>query len=116
MNERDPYDYSALAPDLDFGDDSQSVLGDDHAMISQQFVLSEEMGEDLEFEMELEAMLGGEGLPQPGSLDDDVQARQLQEAIQRLSEGLVDLQLEADEAWLESLLLEDALAEDADFD
>lgn len=108
MPERDPYDFSALAPDEDFGDDSTSVLDLDYDPgAAHQFDLSEEqLTSEMDFEVEFEAMVG-EGLAGGHAVQDDEQFRQLQAALQRLGEGLVDLQLEADEAWLEALLLEE---------
>ena len=109
MTERDPYDFSALANDPDFGDDSASVPGPEHdPTVEQQFVLSEEA--DLDFELEFEAMLGGEvlGVPMP---EEDEQLRQFQSVLQRLGDSLVDTQLEAEEAWLEAMLLEDSPSE-----
>ncbi|MGH2610350.1 MAG: hypothetical protein ACRDHF_14815 [Tepidiformaceae bacterium] len=107
MPERDPFDYSALAPDADFGDDSTPVLGAaDDLGAGLQFVLAEELEADAEFEADFESM-AAEGSPFPVGPGSDEHYRQLQAALQRLGDGLVDLQLEADEAWLEALLLED---------
>jgi hypothetical protein len=74
---------------------------------AHQFVLAgEQLDFDSDFEAELEAM-GAEGDAPFAPPGDDESYRQLQAALQRLGNGLVDLQLEADETWLEALLLED---------
>jgi hypothetical protein len=113
MAERDPYDFSALANDPDFGDDSTPVLGPEHDPLTpHQFVLSEEA--DFEFELELEAMMGDEFGAVPAS--EDEQLRQFQAVLQRLGDSLVDPQLEAEEAWLEAMLLEDGIPEPAGTD
>jgi hypothetical protein len=109
MSERDPYDFSALANDPDFGDDSTSVLGPEHdPAIAQQFVPSEEA--DIDFELEFEAMVGEESLAGPLA-ESNEQLRQFQAVLQRLGDSLVDPQLEAEEAWLEAMLLEDGSSE-----
>jgi hypothetical protein len=101
MAERDPYDFSALAPDLDFGDDSMSVLDPHH-----ELALAEELQSGDDFDAEFDAMVSeAEGSwPGPG---DDAGYRELQLTLRLLQDGLVDLELEAEEAWLEALLLEE---------
>lgn len=101
MPERDPYDFSALAPDIDFGDDSVPVLGPHHDLAA-----AEELQWGDEFDADFDAMAAETAGSWPNP-PDDAGYRQLQAALQRLGEGLVDLQLEAEEAWLEALLLEE---------
>lgn len=107
MPERDPFDYSALAPDADFGDDSVSVLGSAH-----EFVLGDESLSDVDFEAEF-AAIAGEGEPPLIPGHDEEQFAQLQSALRSLAGSLVDLQLEADEAWLEALTLDDETGQSA---
>ena len=100
MPERDPFDFSALAPDIDFGDDSMPVLDPHH-----ELALAEELQSEFDVDFDAMASEATGSWPDPR---DDAGYRELQLTLQSLRDGLVDIELDAEEAWLEALLLEES--------
>ena len=86
MSERDPFDFSALAPSAPF--------------------TFEDMDAD-DFEAEIERLMSEEHGLSLESATVDAQFEALQRVIAELSDTLADPDLDAEEAWLEALLDDD---------
>lgn len=101
MEDQGGHDYSGLAPEFD---DDVLELEDSgfHSLAQSEEAL---LGDDFEAEMELMAQ---EEIALSVT-DEDVerQMAQLRRAIEHLSESLVDAELDAEEAMLNAMLLED---------
>ena len=105
MPERDPYDFSALAPDFSALEESELELTASPAAINHPAL---DVLDDDDFEAEMERLASEEqGLAlQPAMVDAEFRA--LQRALADLSQNLVDPDLEAEEAWLEALMNEES--------
>lgn len=110
MPERDPYDFSALAPDFSDLEESELELTASPPAINHHAFDSLD---DDDFEAEMERLASEEqGLAlQPATVDAEFRA--LQRALTDLSQNLVDPDLEAEEAWLEALINEDVESPEA---
>ena len=104
MPERDPYDFSALAPDFSDLEESEAEPAD--SLGAPDYHPFDVLDDD-DFEAEMERLASEEqGLAlQPAAVDAEFRA--LQRALADLSQNLVDPDLEAEEAWLEALINED---------
>ena len=102
MPERDPYDFSALAPDF-------SELEDD--LNATPSTPSGGLGaigfDDDEFEAEMERLASEEEGLALSTEQLDAQFETLKRVLADLNETIVDQDLDAEEAWLEGLLTED---------
>lgn len=103
MPDREPYDFSALAPD--FGD-LEAEESSASARAPNLFAVAS--SEDDDFEAEMERLASEEEALALDETQVDAEFQALQRALADLSETVIDADLDAEEAWLEQMLNEGA--------